>query len=125
MANLQDIIKIAKQDGGKFFVMDEMGETKLVIMDIGEYQKLLGQKTQTPAEDVEKVNQEITKAQLQESSQAAVPTPSITHNGHVPTNIPVLLNYTQAPKNNFQDLREEVIDPSFDYEAPKLDLDEI
>jgi hypothetical protein len=41
MANLQDLINLAKVDGGKFFVLDETGEAKLVILPLEEYQKLL------------------------------------------------------------------------------------
>ena len=39
MATLKDLINLAKADGGKFFVMDESGEAKLVIMGIEDYQK--------------------------------------------------------------------------------------
>jgi hypothetical protein len=111
MANLQDIINLSKTDGGKFFVIDETGDAKLVIMSIEEYQKLLLGKLKRQVKDIEKINEEILKAQLheQETSQPTLST------------IPI-------PKAAFPprvDLREEVIDPSFDFEGPKIELDDL
>lgn len=110
MANLQDIINLSKADGGKFFVMDEKGEAKLVIMSLEDYQRLLLGKLQKQVEDVEKINQEIIQAQIAEQKQnlredfrATVPRPYQTRG---------------------VDLREEVIDPSFDFEGPKVGLDD-
>ncbi len=125
MATLLDIIQIAKKDGGKFFVMDEAGETNLVIMSVEEYQKMLLGKSQKQALDIEKVNQEITKAQLQEAASVPVRSAPRTNAGHVPENIPVEQNYVHPDYNGAQDSKEEVIDPSFDYEAPKVDIEEI
>lgn len=112
MSNLNDIINLAKADGGKFFVMDESGEAKLVIMGIEDYQKMLLGKLQKQVLDVEKVNREITKAQLQEAEVAAVP----------PVLAPKVSERQVMPRF---DMREEVIDPSFDFEGPKLELDDI
>lgn len=98
MASLQDLIKLAESDNGKFFVMDETGEVKLVIMGADEYQKvLLGRLTKQVA-DTELINQEIIKAQLQDSTE---PAPVITIK-------PARL-----------DMRSEVIDPSFDFDSPQ------
>jgi hypothetical protein len=121
MANLQDIISLAKADGGKFFVMDEAGDVKLVILNIEDYQKMhLGkQKKQTP--DVEKINREITKAQLQEPE---VIVPQVEDKPFpAPTVESQQMSYRSPRK--YQDLREEVIDPSFDFEGPKLNLDDL
>ena len=109
MPNLQDLINLAKADGGKFFVMDEKGEGKLVIMSIEDYQKMLLGKLQKQIVDVEKINKEIIKAQLHEP-ETIVPivTPEIKRNG--PPRV---------------DLREEVIDPSFDFEGPKVEIDDL
>lgn len=117
MSSLQDIIKIAKTEKGKFFVMDEKGEAKLVILPFEEYQKLLLGKLKEQVQDVEKINEEITKAQI-ESGQVnveryLVSKPKVQENFRA---------FTQ-PKVETADLREEVIDPSFDFEAPKMDLD--
>ena len=113
MANFQDIFNLAKADGGKFFVMDETGEPKLVIMDIEEYQTLLLGKIKRGVEDVEAINKEILKAQLEEvAAETVTPSgPSIKQNVQT--------------KNGQIDMREEVIDPSFDFEGPKLDLEDL
>lgn len=110
MASLQDIINLSKIDGGKFFVIDEQGEAKLVIMSVEEYQRLLLGKLQRQVEDVEKINREIIKAQIMEpdvASQISKPRPP------KPRVIPRV------------DLREEVIDPSFDFEGPKIEIDDL
>lgn len=105
MANLQDIFNLAKADGGKFFVMDESGEPKLVILNIEEYQKLLLGKIKREAEDLEEINQEILRARMQEAQ--VVPAPAVV-----------------GPTAKV-DMREEVIDPSFDFEGPKLDIEDL
>ncbi len=97
--------------------MDEKGEAKLVILPFEEYQKLLLGKLKEQVQDVEKINEEITKAQI-ESGQVnveryLVSKPKVQENFRA---------FTQ-PKVETADLREEVIDPSFDFEAPKMDLD--
>lgn len=116
MANLQDIINLAKADGGKFFVMDETGEAKLVIMPVEDYEKLLLGKLQKQVkqqiEDVEKINREIIKAQLHEVP--SVPEPAVKP----PT-------FMSMPIPARQDLRAEVIDPSFDFEGPKAEVDDL
>jgi hypothetical protein len=127
MATLKDIMNLAKADGGKFFVMDENGDVKLVIMDIEDYQGMLLGKLQKQVQDIETINKEIVKAQLQEEV-----VPPVTKNGKNNSNITI----ADAPKNNapitqnqnhhqFTDMREEVIDPSFDFEGPKVNIDEL
>jgi hypothetical protein len=111
MANLQDLINLAKADGGKFFVMDEEGEIKLVLMRMEEYQKLLLHNLHDKILDEEKVNKEITKAQLEEPE---IEKPIVVSKPEIRSAAPPRV-----------DLRAEVIDPSFDFEAPKVDLDEI
>jgi hypothetical protein len=120
MANLQDIINLAKADGGKFFVMDESGDAKLVILSVEDYQRLLLGKLQKQvkqqAEDVEKINREILKAQLQETEIPASVVEKPLPSG------PVVQQRTPTLR---QDLRAEVIDPSFDFEAPKVEIDDL
>jgi hypothetical protein len=106
MASLNDLINLANADGGKFFVIDESGDPKLVIMSVDEYQKLLLGKIKREVEDIEEINREILKAQLQEPAIA----PSV---GPKVRNMPS------------RDLREEVIDPSFDFEGPKVEIDDL
>ena len=123
MSNLQDLINLAKADGGKFFVMDETGEAKLVIMSVEDYERLLLGKLQKQIReqelDAEKINREILKAQLQDTpAQAAAPSipkpkfsgPNVSEN---------------KPLAHRPDLREEVIDPSFDFEGPKMEIDDL
>ncbi len=111
MASLQDLINLAKADGGKFFVIDEQGEPKLVIMGIDEYQKMLLGKLQRQILDVEKINKEIMRAQLTEELSAK------------PATGPTVQTVPQ-PRARV-DLREEVIDPSFDFEGPKVEVDDL
>lgn len=101
MASLEDIIKLIGNDDSKAFIMDESGEVKLVIMGVGQYQKMLLGKLKKQIEDVEEINKRITEAQL-EDTPAALKPPRL-------------------------DLRSEVIDPSFDFDAEviKPDFDDI
>lgn len=143
MANLNDIINLAKADGGKFFVMDEQGEAKLVIMSLEDYQKLLLGKLKRQVEDVEKINQMILRAQITEEeigsleklNQAEILEQKSGQNDG--TNFEVAM--TKSEKQLFQvmapeppkrqpapsiDLRAEVIDPSFDFEGPKMEFND-
>lgn len=121
MANLQDLINLAKADGGKFFVIDENGDVKLVIMNVEDYQKMLLGKLQKQILDVEKINKEILQAQL--TDEPAVSSP--------PTKGPTVENYPRKdtlrgePEISKNDLRAEVIDPSFDFEGPKVEIDDL
>ena len=116
MASLADIINLAKADGGKFFVIDENGEAKLVIMSLEAYEELLLGKLQRQVEDVEKVNREILSAQLTDEPVAPSPTQKPATRG------PKISQ--QAPISK-TDLRAEVIDPSFDFEGPKMEIDDL
>ena len=112
MSNFQDIINLAKADGGKFFVIDESGETRLVILPVEEYQKMLLGKLQKQVQDIENINKEIIRAQLSEGVPA-VP---------IPPKGPTVTTERATPR---VDLRAEVIDPSFDFEGPKTDIDDL
>ena len=92
-------------------MMGEDGEAKLVIMSVEEYQRLLLGKLQRQVEDVEKINQQIIEAQLKESA----PEQEVQKPVRVP----------RAPSIPRVDLRAEVIDPSFDFEGPKADFDDL
>lgn len=114
MATFEDIIKLAEADGGKFFVLREDGEVRLVILPVGEYQELLlGKLKERVAKqtlDIERVNQQILKAQL-EDSEPAVSGPNVAVSP---------LGTGGGVLRQPVDLRQEVIDPSFDFEAPRL-----
>lgn len=103
MTSLKDIIELAKKDSGKFFVMDEAGEVKLVIMGIADFEKMMDrpQSPSKPSIDIEEVNQKITKAQLSEESTPVDLGPAV---------------HIRRPR---VDMRAEVIDPSFDFDLPQ------
>lgn len=133
MANLQDIINLAEADGGKFFVIDETGEAKLVIMQVEEYQKLLLGKLERQVKqqisDIELINRKIIEAQLKEDEKniqqknleqgpgsfEAGESVGFKRPGPKPADLPIV---------KMQDLRAEVIDPSFDFEGPRQGLED-
>ncbi|MBL8030127.1 MAG: hypothetical protein JNN11_02665 [Candidatus Doudnabacteria bacterium] len=119
MANIQDLINLAKADGGKFFVIDETGEPSLVIMSVEQYQELLLSKVEEPEIDVENINQEILKAQLSEPEEFISPKQSSASQRSF---VPKAFGYSGI--NRQPDLRAEVIDPSFDFEMPKGESDD-
>jgi hypothetical protein len=116
MPNLQDLINLAKADGGKFFVIDESGEIKLVILPFEDYQRLHGRKSENEEADPETINRAITQAQLSEASEIIEPV----------SPKPALKGPTVVQRQEIvrPDLREEVIDPSFDFEAPKPEFED-
>lgn len=120
MASLNDIINLAKADGGKFFVIDERGDAKLVIMSVEDYQRLLLGKLQWQVLDVESINKEILRAQMEEQ-----PIPkSQTKNPSV-SNRPPVFRSSSSEHHQPIDLRAEVIDPSFDFEGPRVEIDDL
>ncbi len=127
MASLQDIFNLAKIDGSKFFVIDEKGEPKLVIMSVEDYQALLLEKMKLGADDIELINREIIQAQLKEE---IIP---ISHSSsqNFPVQRPPIpqvqeQSVSQSKSTHaYVDMREEVIDPSFDFEGPKFNLDDL
>jgi len=111
MASLQDLIKLIGSDDSKAFVMDESGEIKLVVMGAGEYQRMLLGKLKTQIADVEEINKRIVEAQLQDDTAAVSPTTL----------------EQSVPKTRRVDMRSEVIDPNFDFDAEviKPEFDDI
>jgi len=109
MASLQDIIKLIGADDSKAFIMDESGEIKLVVMGVGEYQRMLLGKLKQQVQDVEAINRRILEAQLREEPTAMTPEQSLA----------------QKPKR--VDMRSEVIDPNFNFDAEVItpDFDDI
>jgi hypothetical protein len=124
MTNLNDLINLAKADGGKFFVIDESGDAKLVIMSVEDYQRLLLGKLQRQVMDVESINKEILRAQLEEQpissavSKSETKGPSVRNESFSPFN-------SSTEHHQPVDLRAEVIDPSFDFEGPKVEIDDL
>lgn len=101
MTNLQDIINLATEDGGKFFILGPDGDVKMVMLPVSEYRRLASRKT-AKADEVDLVNEQISRIKQHE-----VPAPE------------------PSARITSPDLRAEVIDPSFDFEGPKIDLEEI
>lgn len=112
MASLQDIINLISADDSKAFIMDESGEIKLVIMGTGEYQRMLLGKLKQQVQDVEAINRRILEAQLVEEKNRPQ---AMSSDDAV----------SQKPKR--VDMRSEVIDPNFDFDAEviKPDFDDI
>ena len=117
MASLQDIIKLIGSDDSKAFIMDESGEIKLVVMGVGEYQRMLLGKLKQQVQDVEEINRRILEAQLRESDAPAATS--------TPTGMTAEQSAAQKPKR--VDMRSEVIDPNFNFDAEviKPDFDDI
>ena len=91
MDNLQRLIQLAKADGGKFFIIDEFGDPKLVIMGIEEYEGVLLHKVKNQVDEVEEINEKIIQAQKEEQA------------GHF--------------SSNQDELKSEVIDSTFSFEG--------
>jgi hypothetical protein len=96
MSNLHDIIRFT-EGGSKAFVINEHGDITFVVIGADEYRKLRGEPAEPVVriEDVEKVNREITRAQLQELRGS------------------VTADEDDGQEIRRQDLRSEVIDESF------------
>jgi hypothetical protein len=113
MATLEDIIKLSEIDGGKFFVMDEKGDAKLVIMSVEAYQQMLTGKLYKQVEDIEKINRQITEAQLREDREEALDKREQRLERREERANPI--SQIHVPR---VDMREEVIDPSFNFDSP-------
>ena len=92
---LQQLVALAKADGGKFFVIDETGQPVLVIMGIDDYEQVLLRKVENQAGDIEEVNRLIVDAARAEADQRE--------------------RLRQAAQDQ---LKSEIIDSSFDFDAP-------
>jgi hypothetical protein len=111
MANFQDIIKLVEHDNGKVFVVDEEGEVKLVMLKVEDYQRFLLGKLKQGIKDIEAINREITKAQLADD-MTVVDLPA-----DVPAPQAKVSDVPRPPVPDHVDLRSEVIDPNFNFDA--------
>jgi hypothetical protein len=98
--NFKDLINLTNGDNSKIFVVDDAGDVKLVVLGAEEFENLLVGKMEQAQVDAEIVNREILHAQL----------------GDVETKP---LNGDAVIKAPRVDLRSEVIDPTFDFDAPE------
>lgn len=127
MKTLEDIIKLCKDEAGKVFIMDEKGDLQLVIMGAAEYGRIKNQESRTKNEEMhlpepEVVNREILKAQLaNEGAAQGLPLGAKgspwARSANSYQSAPPEMRSNGLPKQ--RDMREEVIDPSFDFDAPE------
>lgn len=131
MKTLKDIAKLLEGEQGKVFIMDAEGEIRLVLMGMQEYQSVKGQVLVRPPlaseqlVDPEAVNRHILEAQLAEQSKGADPA-AWAEEAVRNAQFSVRANpypAAPAPRVNSQpkhDLREEVIDPSFNFDSEEI-----
>lgn len=152
MANLRDIFKLCKEENGRLIFLNEEGDISFVLLSNERYQELSGsraeQKKSEPEvvpkqTDPEDVNKKIVAAQLADVVEPlAKDSPQLEEVGKIekPTMVTDSLHignvlqerlrewpraYT-VPKIQTQNGNsEESIDPSFDFEGPKLSIDDI
>ncbi len=144
--NLQELLKIAGEQG-KVVVVDESGNVKGVLLTYDAFQQLsktnetaalAPAKPITPAEDqTEKVNRAILEAQLnQEESVENLPPMAATMQPQVERLDSLLSrraeqlfksmphNRSDAIPRTVVDMRSEVIDPNYDFNAPEISVDD-
>lgn len=146
MKTLKDIAQLLEGEQGKVFIMDAEGEIRLVLMGMQEYQSIKGQVMAQPQApqpeqqvDPEAVNRRILEAQLAEQTRGADPSVwaeeavatkgspftapprekgdpfgGARRNPHPAGPAP---SVSSEPKH---DLREEVIDPSFNFDSEDI-----
>lgn len=107
MTNLQEIIDLCKDGQGKVFVLDASGNISLVLLSIDEYKRLINL-PQKKTVDPELVNKQILRAQLEDD------VPPVAPEVPVPKVLVKEAHHTVIPPG---DMREEVIDPSFDFDS--------
>jgi hypothetical protein len=127
MSSLKDIISLCENEQGKVFVVDSEGELKLVIMPASHYQKMLGKRLTKVIEDIESVNNEIMSAQLSD-----IPETPVAPESHISHALKEKMEKYAAgfstPKVRTDEAnggKEEVIDPTFDFEGPRFSIDDI
>lgn len=132
MNNIQTFLNLAKQLG-KVVVVNEQGEIVGVVLSPEEFQKTTGlgafglrQSKQTM--DAEEINRQITAAQLEEQASEtsrtaapAAPRKERHFGSRPPQNLPS--GPTRREPTKMPDLRQEVIDPSFDFDSDSGDED--
>jgi hypothetical protein len=110
---LQEIINLTNRDQGKVFVVNEVGDLKLVLMSPKAYLALKDSSRPTEV-DAEVVNRRIMQAQLTEDKHTKPIQQKQNHTLQVPTEIPT--STSEKATEFAYDLREEVIDTGFDFD---------
>lgn len=139
MGNLKTFLNLAKKIGSTAIV-DEDGNVLGVMLSPEEFEKLSGHDSSLLRQskhqlDVEEINRQILVAQLSEEREAVQGPPANKPispiaqrnfeekvkgvKGHVPGNLPFRSDFGAGFKpSKMPDLRQEVIDPSFDFDSP-------
>lgn len=151
MANLKDIFKLCKEENGRLIFLNEEGDITYVLLSGERYEEVLGLQSipkkietkPTPKQpDPEEINRKIVEAQLTETTQAKpvvnepiepVVTqekqPMITDSMHIGNVLQERLKQWprtfSVPTVQTQNGSDESIDPSFDFEGPKLSIEDI
>ena len=130
---IQELLKLAG-DQGKVVVVDEAGDVKGVFLSYESYQQTAGTSlasVKPVAPDPEIVNREILEAQLQDD--AVLPAPAEAVQSDTAERLDSLLSrraeqlFRAMPhrvERDFHDLRSEVIDPNFNFNAPDVSTDD-
>lgn len=143
MKTVKEIMQLLEGEAAKAFIMDADGEVRLVLMPVGEYQKIKGVVPQKaavvsadPIVDPEAVNQKILEARVTEQAQMGAVV-EWSEEQQVAKGLPFATKGNpfegaghpyaagQPPRvhapttRTGKDLREEVIDPSFNFDGPE------
>lgn len=138
MSTFKVIQDLCKQEGGKLIFLSETGEPTFVLLSFENYLQLKGtEKVEEPVKpkkplpvDPEVVNREILSAQLDETESVPEKKPMVTDSLHIGNVIQEKLkhwpkNYAVPKVQTQMGTLDESIDPSFDFEGPKLSIDDI
>lgn len=137
MSNFKNIQDLCRTEGGSLVIISELGEPQFVLLTFENYLKLKKTTVGLIVENEEKkvdpeiVNREIVHAQLTDT----VDTP-VNKKKHLVTDSLHIGNVLQekiknwpgkyaGPKINNSPDTDETIDPKFDFEGPKLSIEDI
>jgi len=127
---INNFIRLTEHEGGKVFVADEQGNVKLVVMSPEFYRQLISKdKLRQLQTDVEEINKKILRAQLQDEQLPKTEHVRQSRIVHGPlagvVDIPgkPAASFSNQPTFGMQpqvsiDAREEVLDPTFDFDVP-------
>lgn len=117
MKTLFEIIELLKREQGKGFIMDETGEISYAIVPMRDFERMV-RASDDEKLDAELINHAIVEAQLSDHHEGVHSGGPTLHSQPAP--MQSLSQPTAIPR---VDLREEVIDPSFNFDAPQTDED--
>jgi hypothetical protein len=134
--NLKDLLKLAGEQG-KVVVVDELGEVKGIFMTYEAYGQMQGSVVQaTPKEtepESERINRAILEAQLKDETTPPTLSPESHTLSQPAERLDTLLSkraqqlFRSMPYKSerpINDMRSEVIDPNYDFNAPETSNDD-